>query len=81
MQAELLDHSYPGFDSRDSEHLGPRAALFEPLIFAKLYLTELLPPQVERIIFLDSDLLVFRDLLDLWFTDTGGKILAAARTA
>jgi lipopolysaccharide biosynthesis glycosyltransferase len=48
-------------------------------IFAKLYLTELLPPQVQKIIFLDSDLLVRRDVMDLWFTDIRGKVLAAAK--
>lgn len=48
-------------------------------IFAKLYLPELLPPQVQKIIFLDSDLLVLRDVLDLWFTDVRGAVLAATR--
>jgi lipopolysaccharide biosynthesis glycosyltransferase len=46
-------------------------------IFAKLYLVELLPPEIKKIIFLDSDLLVLRDVMDLWFTDIQGKVMAA----
>jgi len=51
---------------------------FNRTVFAKLYVTELLPAHIHKVIFLDSDLLVRGDVMDLWFTDIRGKILAAA---
>jgi lipopolysaccharide biosynthesis glycosyltransferase len=57
---------------------GAALRYFNRSVFAKLYLIELLPPQIQKVIFLDSDILVLGDVLDLWFTDIRGKALAAA---
>jgi lipopolysaccharide biosynthesis glycosyltransferase len=49
----------------------PRAA------YARLLIGGLLPTHVTRLIYLDSDLLVCRDLRELWRTDLGGRVLGA----
>ncbi len=45
--------------------------------YARLLIGELLPPEIDRVIYLDCDLIVRGDLGDLWHTDLGGKTVAA----
>ncbi|GLT42567.1 hypothetical protein SLA2020_165590 [Shorea laevis] len=54
-----------------------RQALDQPLNYARIYLADILPPHVKRIIYLDSDLVVVDDIGNLWEVDLEGKVLAA----
>lgn len=45
--------------------------------FSRLFLDILVPSDVERIIYLDCDTIVQRDLTDLWETDLGGCVIGA----
>jgi len=44
-----------------------------------LVLDLLLPPHVERVLYLDADMLVLSNLAPLWDTDLGGRAVAAVR--
>lgn len=50
---------------------------FDISIMGRLFLGELLPPEIERIIYLDCDTLVNGSLLPLWKIDLHGKTLGA----
>ncbi len=52
------------------------AALPAGLLWAKIAMIPILP--VERVLYLDADVLVRGDLTELWETDLGGKALGAA---
>ncbi|WCJ24593.1 galacturonosyltransferase-like 3 [Euphorbia peplus] len=54
-----------------------RRALDQPLNYARIYLADLLPASVERIIYLDSDLIVVDDVDKLWSITLGGHVLGA----
>ncbi|XP_030532726.2 LOW QUALITY PROTEIN: probable galacturonosyltransferase-like 4 [Rhodamnia argentea] len=54
-----------------------RQALDQPLNYARIYLADLIPVDVKRIVYLDSDLVVVDDIVDLWQVDLEGKVLAA----
>ncbi|XP_023514149.1 uncharacterized protein LOC111778505 [Cucurbita pepo subsp. pepo] len=54
-----------------------RQALDQPLNYARIYLAEILPEEVQRVIYLDSDLVVVDDVAELWGVDLGGKALGA----
>ncbi len=45
--------------------------------YLRFFAIDLLPPDTDRILYLDSDLLVLGDLSALWTTDLGGHALAA----
>jgi lipopolysaccharide biosynthesis glycosyltransferase len=45
--------------------------------FARIFLADILPVEVERVIYLDSDTLVLSDLSDLYYLDVGSCPLAA----
>lgn len=49
------------------------------LTFARLLLPEMMPPEVEKVIYLDCDLVVNGDLAKLWDTDIADKALGAVR--
>ena len=51
---------------------------FPPVVYARLLLDQLLPPEVERILYLDSDLYVRAPIERLLELDLEGKPLAAA---
>jgi len=51
---------------------------FPPVVYARLLLDRLLPPEVERVLYLDSDLYVRAPVERLLELDFGGKSLAAA---
>ncbi|KAJ0967086.1 hypothetical protein J5N97_024003 [Dioscorea zingiberensis] len=54
-----------------------RRALDQPLNYARIYLADLLPRSVRRVIYLDSDLVVVDDVAKLWATDLGQRVLGA----
>ncbi|XP_019153920.1 PREDICTED: probable galacturonosyltransferase-like 4 [Ipomoea nil] len=54
-----------------------RQALDQPLNYARVYLSDILPANVKRVIYLDSDLVVVDDILKLWEVDNAHKVLAA----
>ncbi|KAK4785863.1 hypothetical protein SAY86_002552 [Trapa natans] len=54
-----------------------RQALDQPLNYARIYLADMLPIHVNRVIYLDSDLVVVDDIAELWGVDLEGKVLAA----
>lgn len=54
-----------------------RQALDQPLNYARIYLAHTLPKGVERLIYLDSDVIVVDDMAKLWATDLKGKVVAA----
>lgn len=45
--------------------------------YYRLFLPEVLPPEVERVIYLDCDVVVCRAIEELWDTDLGGHAIAA----
>ncbi|KAE8735998.1 putative galacturonosyltransferase-like 4 [Hibiscus syriacus] len=54
-----------------------RQALDQPLNYARIYLADILPADVKRVLYLDSDLVVFDDVKKLWDVEMGDKVLAA----
>ncbi|XP_021750508.1 probable galacturonosyltransferase-like 4 [Chenopodium quinoa] len=54
-----------------------RQALDQPLNYARIYLADILPFDVNRVIYLDSDIIVVDDILKLWEVDLGEKVVAA----
>ncbi|XP_010265254.1 PREDICTED: probable galacturonosyltransferase-like 3 [Nelumbo nucifera] len=54
-----------------------RRALDQPLNYARIYLADLLPSGVRRIIYFDSDLIVVDDVAKLWQIDLGSHVLGA----
>ncbi|TYI51056.1 hypothetical protein E1A91_D12G148500v1 [Gossypium mustelinum] len=54
-----------------------RQALEQPLNYARNYLADLLEPCVQRVIYLDSDLVVVDDITKLWITNLGSRTIGA----
>ncbi|XP_010918506.1 probable galacturonosyltransferase-like 3 [Elaeis guineensis] len=54
-----------------------RRALDQPLNYARIYLADLLPRTVRRVIYFDSDLVVVDDVARLWAIDLGPHVLGA----
>eukprot|EP01018_Ginkgo_biloba_P026435 Gb_30431 [translate_table: standard] len=54
-----------------------RQALDQPLNYARSYLADILPSCVQRIIYLDSDLVVVDDIAKLWGTNLQSHVLGA----
>ncbi|KAL8513514.1 hypothetical protein ACS0TY_012832 [Phlomoides rotata] len=54
-----------------------RQALDQPLNYARIYLANILPNNVKRLIYLDSDLVIVDDIAKLWKVDLKDKALAA----
>ncbi|PKA48600.1 putative galacturonosyltransferase-like 4 [Apostasia shenzhenica] len=54
-----------------------RQALDQPLNYARIYLADILPPEVSRIIYLDSDVIVVDDIRSLWNVDLDEKVVGA----
>lgn len=54
-----------------------RRALDQPLNYARIYLADLLPSTVRRIIYFDSDLIVVDDVAKLWSINLGPHVLGA----
>jgi lipopolysaccharide biosynthesis glycosyltransferase len=47
--------------------------------YARLLMGELLPPEIDRVIYLDCDLIIRGDLSDLWNVNLEGKTVVAVR--
>ncbi|MGZ8347009.1 MAG: glycosyltransferase family 8 protein [Allosphingosinicella sp.] len=69
---EVSDDRLAGCDSA-SDYGRPSIATYRRLLLADLL------PDVDRLIYLDADLMVRRDLTDLWNVDFSGAPLAAVR--
>ncbi|OIT07587.1 PREDICTED: probable galacturonosyltransferase-like 6 [Nicotiana attenuata] len=54
-----------------------REALEHPLNYARNYLAELLEPCVERVIYLDSDIILVDDISNLWKTSLGSRTVGS----
>ncbi|XP_057956757.1 probable galacturonosyltransferase-like 4 [Malania oleifera] len=54
-----------------------RLALDQPLNYARIYLADVIPAEVGRVIYLDSDLVVVDDIRKLWDVELGDKVVAA----
>ncbi|KAI5680340.1 hypothetical protein M9H77_01567 [Catharanthus roseus] len=54
-----------------------RQALDQPLNYARIYLADIIPTDVKRVIYLDSDLVIVDDISKLWSVDLGDKVVAA----
>ncbi|KAL3501658.1 hypothetical protein ACH5RR_036107 [Cinchona calisaya] len=54
-----------------------RRALDQPLNYARIYLADLLPATVNRIIYLDSDLIIIDDIAKLWKINLSSHVLGA----
>ncbi|CAL8991603.1 unnamed protein product [Prunus brigantina] len=54
-----------------------RQALDQPMNYARIYLANILPPDMGRVIYLDSDLVVVDDIAKLWSVDMEDKVVAA----
>jgi len=50
-----------------------------PATYLRLFIPDLLPPEVTRALYVDSDFLIRADLRELWNTDLSGVAVAAAR--
>lgn len=61
------------------EHLKLTKPHLSALTYAKLLLPDLLPTSVEKVIYLDADLVVKGDLAELWELELDGKALLAVR--
>ncbi|XP_027922339.1 probable galacturonosyltransferase-like 10 [Vigna unguiculata] len=55
-----------------------REALDNPLNYARSYLADLLHPCIERVIYLDSDVIVVGDVLELWKVPLAGSRVIGA---
>jgi lipopolysaccharide biosynthesis glycosyltransferase len=78
--SSILD-THPILLSREHLSAAPRTSHFPPEAAAPLLLPELLPLRLERILFLDADMLVLDDLSELWATPLETEVLAAVRDA
>ncbi|KAL6188685.1 hypothetical protein ACLB2K_040076 [Fragaria x ananassa] len=54
-----------------------RRALDQPMNYARIYLAHILPSDMTRVIYLDSDLVVVDDIAKLWGVDMEDKVVAA----
>ena len=61
-----------GFRTRPYEHVSP-------VTYARLLLPELLPDTVEKVLYLDSDVIICDDITPLWDVDIAGVDIAAVR--
>jgi len=63
--------------SKEELSAAPHALGYPSEAAAPLLLAELLPPSLERVLFLDADILVLQDLARLWETPLDDHVLAA----
>lgn len=54
-----------------------RHALDQPLNYARIYLADIIPEGVRRVIYLDSDIVVVDEIRVLWGVELGGKVVGA----
>lgn len=75
VEIEWLEATSAELDTAILPESLPRASLF------RLRITELLPDDIDRLIFLDTDVVVRGPLVELWETDLDGALLGAVRDA
>lgn len=63
----------------DATHALPRQHGFLPEVTFPLLLSDILPESLDRVLFLDPDLLILDDLATVWETDLAGRAIAAVR--
>nr|VFJ98771.1 MAG: Glycosyl transferase family 8 [Candidatus Kentron sp. LFY] len=72
----LMPHRF----ARDKDsYLIPTTSHLGPAVLARLYIPELFYRQYDKIIYLDGDLLIQGDIVELWEIDIGDYQLAACR--
>ncbi|XP_050216289.1 probable galacturonosyltransferase-like 4 [Mercurialis annua] len=54
-----------------------RQALDQPLNYARIYLADIIPTDVGRVIYLDSDIIIVDDVAKLWRVNMEEKVVAA----
>jgi lipopolysaccharide biosynthesis glycosyltransferase len=47
--------------------------------YSRLYISEILPPNIERVIYLDCDTIVLNDLISFWELDRDGKVFCGVQ--
>jgi lipopolysaccharide biosynthesis glycosyltransferase len=74
-----LHHCDPDADPAFREVAGelPATLRFPRIVYARLLLDRLLPPEVERLVYLDCDVMVRRPIEELFELDLGGYPIAA----
>lgn len=78
-RAEVVWHDMMAAAGRQLDLVYRRSAKnYPPSIYGRLILGSLLPPEVGRVLYLDADILVKRDLGVLWDTDLGEAPMAAS---
>ncbi len=75
IQLEWIDATSTDFDTAILPDYLPTATLY------RLRITDLLPRDVERVVFVDTDVVVRGPLRELWETDLQGAVLGAVRDA
>lgn len=68
----------PDLDRYRTPGLGTQKR-FSPINYARIHLDEYLPSSIKRVIYLDCDLLVEKDLSALWEIDVGNAVLLAVQ--
>lgn len=71
-------HMYLMDDTEDMTFVVPQGHITQAMYYRYLF-SKLLPREVQRILYLDADIICKGDLLPLWRTDLQGKVLAAVR--
>mgnify|MGYP004517425305 CR=1 FL=1 len=66
-------------DMNKMQNLGLKAVRSDWIFnsYCRLYLDQILPSHVKRVLYLDCDVLVMDDLSELWNIDLNGKVMAA----
>ncbi len=65
-------------DINKTQNLGLKAVRSDWIFnsYCRLFLDQILPGEVDRVLYLDSDVLILGDLQDLWNTDLNGNCVA-----
>jgi lipopolysaccharide biosynthesis glycosyltransferase len=57
----------------------PKGSYLNETVYVRLFIDRLLPPEVDRVLLLDVDLVVTASLAELWRTSLDGHVLAGVR--
>jgi lipopolysaccharide biosynthesis glycosyltransferase len=77
--AERLELTWLNPDPAPFRAVAVPGVFSQPAVYMRLLADELLPSKLDRVIYLDSDVLVLRDLGELWDLDMGGRALLAVQ--
>jgi lipopolysaccharide biosynthesis glycosyltransferase len=79
-QLVFVDMSHSDILTDRIAHLPvPKVRRLNKIVYARLFLGELLPAEVSRVLFLDCDLMIRGSLEPLFFMDMDGKAIAAVQ--